>query len=79
MADNKPNREAPGEVRSNIQVVVRVVLVIVLVALLVGLGFALVRLLSRPAAVDGTVSRAADVMTVHPYPLYHLGAAQADG
>ena len=51
MADNKPNREAPGEVRSNLQVVVRIVLVIIVIALLVGLGFALVRLLSRPDEV----------------------------
>ena len=44
----EPNKEAPGEVRSNLQVVVRVVLVIAMLALLAGLGVALVRLLSRP-------------------------------
>ena len=70
--NNKPNREAPGEVRSNIQVVVRVVLVIVVIALLVGLGFALVRLLSRPAAVDSTVGYKSEHRAVHtPY----LGAS----
>ena len=54
MADpnTKPNNEAPGEVRSNLQVVVRVVLAIVVVALLIGLGFALVRLLSRPDPLE---------------------------
>ncbi len=50
--DNKPNKEAPGEVRSNLQVVVRVVLAIVVIALLIGLGFALVRLLSRPDPLE---------------------------
>lgn len=44
----EPNKEAPGEVRSNLQVVVRVVLVIAMLALLIGLGVALVRLINRP-------------------------------
>ena len=49
MADpNNPDQEPPGEVRSNLQVVVRVVLAVVVLALLIGLGVALVRLLSRP-------------------------------
>ena len=40
----------PGEVRSPIQVVVRVVLAVILLAVLVGVGWALVRLVSRSAA-----------------------------
>ena len=48
----EPNKEAPGEVRSNLQVVVRIVLVIAMLALLIGLGFAVVRLLSRPETLE---------------------------
>lgn len=56
----EPNKEAPGEVRSKLQVVVRIVLVIAMLALLIGLGFALVRLLSRPDALQ-------DAATAAPY------------
>ena len=54
----EPNKEAPGEVRSNLQVVVRVVLVIAMLALLIGLGFALVRLISRPDVVEDAANAA---------------------
>lgn len=54
----EPNKEAPGEVRSNLQVVVRVVLVIAMLALLAGLGVALVRLLSRPEALEDALDAA---------------------
>ena len=69
MAEHKPNRDAPGEVRSNLQVVVRVVLVIVVIALLVGLGFALVRLLNRPdavASIDTVASIISTASTLEP-------------
>ncbi len=54
----EPNKEAPGEVRSNLQVVVRIVLVLVVVALLIGLVVALVRLLSRPNVVEDALNAA---------------------
>ena len=62
-SSNKPNQEAPGEVRSNLQVVVRIVLAVVVIAFLIGLGVALVRLLSRPDPLEAAT-------VVHAVTLY---------
>ncbi len=64
----EPNKEAPGEVRSNLQIVVRIVLAVVVIALLIGLGFALVRLLSRPDALQ-------DAATAAPHIAHLFGAS----